>query len=464
MTARDTAAAAGQVASAILAAAEHAILAAMASAGTLAIRGTIPPALARRKVEAATAVELGRASAALAKAYDRTVQDITGQPGTFPDAPGQVATAILRAQQDAGVAFGAVLAAALGTGNGVRMPPPSSPYRRIVTRAARQGTPGKAAASVIAAVEARGLTGWTSYAGRRYPLTAYGSKVVRAATVKLARMPVMSEITARRDALLETHTRAVAAAWDQAVRGLDARSVVAAYRADARMASATQDPAVAKRWRAEAASTAASAWLGSVSRSPALTGALEDMAADGMAEGQTDAMLLAAYKQKASAFSAAAAFASARAQLQGDMDVQRQAQDAAERITGGVAAAVARALASAAQDGRSDEETEREAGEALRGGNVVSRAADFALWAALGAGAMKLYQKIAARMFTGPGLMIDWLDSASACPLCQQNAAGSPYAPVDVPPYPGHPNCRCYLVSDTDIPLSMLAGSLVGAA
>lgn len=454
MTARDDATRAGQAASTILAGAERSILAAMTSAGSAAIRGTIGPQLARRKVDVATAAALGRASSSLAKVYGQAVKDVTGQPGTLPDAPGQVATAILRAQADASVAFGAVLAAALGAGNGVRMPSPSSPYRRIVTRAQREGSPGKAAASVLAAVEARSLTGWTSYAGRRYPLAAYGSKVIRAAVVHLARMPALSEITGRRDELLAAHEAAVTAAWAGTVRHLDLRPAVAAFRADSRLASAG-DPAVAKRWRQEAATAAAQAWAAQISTAP-LTAALGDLAADGMAEGQADAMLLAARKQKVAGFSAAAAFASARDRLQGGTDATRQAQEAAAGMVEAAAAAVSRALATARRDATEDELAEQ-AEAALRVGTIASRAADWALWTAFGAGAMALYQRVAAGQFTGGGLLVTWQDSASACPLCSANAAGSPYPPAYVPSYPGHPSCRCILVADSDIPLSMLS-------
>lgn len=42
---------------------------------------------------------------------------------------------------------------------------------------------------------------------------------------------------------------------------------------------------------------------------------------------------------------------------------------------------------------------------------------------------------------------VDWVTSArhKDIDLCDLNAAGSPYAVEDVPPYPGHGNCMCYL-------------------
>jgi len=82
---------------------------------------------------------------------------------------------------------------------------------------------------------------------------------------------------------------------------------------------------------------------------------------------------------------------------------------------------------------------------------------DWSLWGAFGAGAVALYQRVAA--VTGE-MGVDWIDSPSACPLCQQNAAGSPYAPEDVPPYPGHGGCRCDLQPDGNVPLSFFAGYL----
>ena len=108
----------------------------------------------------------------------------------------------------------------------------------------------------------------------------------------------------------------------------------------------------------------------------------------------------------------------------------------------------------------SEEEAESAVEEALTGArDAASRWTDFATWAAFGAGAVALYRRAASMLgglFT-PSVLIDWQAQASACPVCQQNAAGSPYAPQDVPAYPAHGNCRCDLLTDTSLPLSMLA-------
>ena len=457
MSSRDSAARAGRAAADALTAAERTILAAMAANADLVAGGTLTPQLARKRVDRTATIALGQASRALRQVYARAVRDVTGGDGPLPDAPGQVAGAVLRAQQDAGVAFGAVLAAAAGLGNGVRMPPRSSPYRRVVTSAQRQGTPARAAAAALGQIAGRGLTGWTSYQGRRQSLAAYGQRVVTAAAVHLARMPVLSEVTARRDTLLTGHARAVTAAWDIATAYLEPSELVTAYLADSRVTSTAPDPAVARRWQQEAATAAATSWLAGIDLAAAyghhLILSLQAMARDGMAEGEADAMAFASQKQRLAGFSIDAAYTAAVARLDGDLAVSRQARDAAAGITGSAAKAVARALPAASQDGR--EAMERAAEAALR--DIVARGADWALWSALGAGAIALYQRAAAQQFTGQGLLLDWNISASACPVCQQNAAGSPYALADLPAYPAHGACRCWISADGDLPLSMLA-------
>ena len=461
---RDHAARAGADAAAILAAAEHAILAAMASAVSAAIRGTIPPALARRKVRIATAAALGAASSRLLAAYDRTVKGITGETGPLPDAPGQVAAAILRAQHDADVAFGAVLAAAGAESS--RMPPPSSPYRRIADKAQRGTGPGlPAARAALAAITARGLTGYVSPKGRRQPLAAYAQRAVRTATTALAKAPFTSEITARREQLLAAHVTAVTAAWNAAVKGLDASAPAAAFLADSRTSSTAPNAAVAKRWRQEAASSAAQGWIAGIYQSGGYAGlvaAMENVVRDGMAEGEADAMAAAAFQQKLGTFDTDAAFASALATLQGDYGVTRQAQEMTAGLIAAAAADAARALAK--EDG-----SEEEAAGAVRGAvsgssvGAVGRWVEAALWGAFGAGGIALWKRAASALgglFSSGVELISWDTDSSPCALCSDNAADGPYAPEDVPPYLAHPNCRCSLSSVGNLPASWLASFL----
>jgi hypothetical protein len=465
MTARDDARQAGAEAAAVLSAAQKAILEAMTSAAARVSAGVYTPQQGRRKVRITTAAALGAASKRLQAVYGTAVRQVTGETGPLPDAPGQVAAAVLRAQQDADVAMGAVLAA-MGA-EGSRMPPPSSPYRQIVSRAQRGTGPGlPAARAALAAITARGLTGYVSQRGRRWPLGAYGERAVRTATAQLAKAPFTSEITARREALLAQHVTSVTHAWNEAVKGLDASSAVAAFRRDSRTASAAGDAGLARRWRQEAASAAAQGWLAGVYQASgyrSVASSLEDTVRDGMAEGEADAMAAAAYQQRLGRFDTDAAFAAALATLQGDYGVTRQAQEAAAALIAGAAADAARALA-----GTDDDSGEEEAAEALKGAvsgsgiSAVARWVERALFGAFGAGSIALWRRAAAALggLFGSVELISWDTDSSPCVLCSENASDGPYLPQDVPPYLAHPNCRCSLSSAGDVPSSWLASFL----
>ena len=156
MSARTTPGTAGAEAARILTAAERAILASMSSLARMAATGLVTPQMARRKARVATSAALGSASVKLQAVYDRTAKQVTGETGPLPDAPGQVAAAVLRAQKDADVAFGAVLAAA--GADGARMPPPSSPYRKIVSKAQRGTGPGLPAARSLSPRSPHGVS------------------------------------------------------------------------------------------------------------------------------------------------------------------------------------------------------------------------------------------------------------------------------------------------------------------
>lgn len=449
---------AGEEAQRITAAAERTILAAMSASVVKVAAGTLTPQQARRKVRVTTSTALGAASARLQAVYSTAVRQVTGETGPLPDAPGQVGAAILRAQQDADVAFGAVLAA---TGaDGSRTPPPSSPYRKITDKAQRGNNP---AGLAIAAITARGLTGYVSQRGRRWPLAAYAERAVRVATVKLAKAPFTSEITARREALLQGHLVAVATAWGHAAANLDPADVVTAFRGDSRATSSAPDAAVARRWRTEAASSAAAGWIAGVYSAGGYAGlvaALGNTVRDGMAEGEADAMAAAAWHQNLGPFNTDAAFAAALATLAGDYAVTRQAQEAAQGLIAGAALDVARALAR--EDGSEEEAAEAVRG-ALTGGSAVGRWVEKALWGAFGAGGIALWQRAASALgglFASRLEMISWDTDSSPCVICSDNAADGPYLPADVPPYLAHPNCRCSLSSTGNLPLSWLASFL----
>jgi hypothetical protein len=392
--------------------------------------------------------------------------DATGQGTTLPDAPGQVASAILRAQQDADVAFGAVLAAAGAEGS--RMPPPSSPYRRITGTAILGPGPGAQASRLaVAAITARGLTGYVTPAGRRQPLAAYAGRAVRVAASALARQPVMGEVTARRQQLLAAHAALMAAAWNQAARGLDARGAVQQFRQDARVAgTGQQPPGLLERWRKEAARVAVLAMLSRLYQSgryASLVAQLGQAVRDGMAEGQADALAMAAFRQGLRPFDIGAAFRAARVTLAGDAGADRAAQEAADAMIRAVAADIARKLADADAAARDDDLTGY-VDTFLSGDDVgaVARWTEEAIWTAFGDGAVALYRR-SQGSFAGQGIAIDWNTDSSPCAACSENAAGSPYTPYDVPSFPQHPRCRCWLSSDTRLPVALLEPFLTAA-
>ena len=84
----------------------------------------------------------------------------------------------------------------------------------------------------------------------------------------------------------------------------------------------------------------------------------------------------------------------------------------------------------------------------------VGLGTDWQLWVALGLGALALYSR-ASQPPPGSGttaavVLIDWITAGDdrVCPSCLDNEDNSPYPPDQVPSYPGHPRCRCYLDSE----------------
>jgi hypothetical protein len=217
------AAQAGAQAAAILAAATAAIAAAMAVILVSVAGGVMGWQAAKRKMRRIVSVTLGGASAKLPAVYEQAAQAASeggaaagkgksgtkgkrgsGGKGVLPDAPEQIAKAILAAQQDAGQAFDAAMAAALG-GKGAPLPPKGSPYRDAVEKAMRRLTgigedvkdlTGKervalslsrlqAAQHVMTELANHGLTGFTDAAGRRWSLDAYAEMATRTASSRL---------------------------------------------------------------------------------------------------------------------------------------------------------------------------------------------------------------------------------------------------------------------------------------
>ena len=175
-----------------------------------------------------------------------------------------------------------------------------------------------------------------------------GGAAPKAPALDLANLAgVWAEIYARRNKLLARHQKAVAAAWDACMADLGSPlPAVRAFRGEAGKVAKLADPD-RKRWQ-DAGTAAALAWLLRLSKTkgwPALVAALEDAIRSGMAEGEADALALAADRQGVAGFVVEQAFRAAYERLAGDTKVARQAQDAATGMVDGAAGDAGRALA-----------------------------------------------------------------------------------------------------------------------
>ena len=106
-----------------------------------------------------------------------------------------------------------------------------------------------------------------------------------------------------------------------------------------------------------------------------------------MAEGEADALAVAAARQGAGGIAIDRAFADAYGRLADDGDISRQAADAAARIIDGVAARVSGVLAGAPDDS-SDDDVSGDVDDEVTGNDVepaTSRITDL-IWGAIGAG------------------------------------------------------------------------------
>ena len=196
--------------------------------------------------------------------------------------------------------------------------------------------------------------------------------------------PVWGEIEQRRATLTRKHLKAVLATWNALAGTLDARALVRQYRAEVQPVAKYADPNRNK------ALEAALAWLAALYAKKgwaALLAAIEDAIRSGMAEGEADALAVAAARQGAGGIAIDRAFADAYGRLADDGDISRQAADAAARIIDGVAARVSGVLAGAPDDS-SDDDVSGDVDDEVTGNDVepaTSRITDL-IWGAIGAG------------------------------------------------------------------------------
>jgi hypothetical protein len=270
-----------------------------------------------------------------------------------------------------------------------------------------------------------------------------------------------ADVHRRREELLAAHQPAIVAAWDACLASLGSpRSVVRDFRRDIAHVAKAKDPDTA--WWKDAATAAALAWLRRLLDTkgyPTLVTAIEDAIRAGMAEGEANALALAAHEQGLAGFQVDRAFQAAYDRLDGDPAVTRQAQDAAEGMVDSTAAGVGRNLADEAEDEDSGEQDMTAAAAQAAAGSTLGGWVGNLLWSAFGRGALGLYSRAAD---SGAQVLIDWFSEPSACIICQDNTANGPYLPQDIPPYLAHPSCRCWLASATGLPDWMLTEWLAG--
>lgn len=262
---------------------------------------------------------------------------------------------------------------------------------------------------------------------------------------------VRPAVARRRHRLLTVHLAAVQAAWDGCVAGLKPRDLLSntMLAGTAGKAQQGQEP-----WWKDVAESAALAWLQHLYQTDgyaALVAAIEAAIRAGMAEGEADALAAAAARQGIAGLNIAEAFASAYGRLAGDPGVSRRAQQVIEHIVQGAAADLARHLAAGGASASSVRDLLTGATRSVRSWLVDG------LRSALGAGVLSLLSRIGQGGDTG---MVNWVTDGNPCAGCQDNEAGSPYAPGDVPAYPSHINCQCELDPAGGIPSSLFASLL----
>lgn len=275
---------------------------------------------------------------------------------------------------------------------------------------------------------------------------------------------VQAEVHQRREKLLAAHLKTIIAAWNACVKDLGTRDVARRFRRDIHLAAeaVTKDPQ--KQWWQDTGTAAALTWLNGIYHTDgyqALVDAVEEALLDGMAEGEADTLAIAAVRQGKTGFAIDAAFATARERLDGSHPAGQAALTAIAAMVTGAANDTGRRLAQLAGDDATEDEMAAAAGDLTSGDDVrsVTTWTDHALWKAIGAGILALYERVSGGLATLTAISVDWVDVGDSreCPICRANAAGSPYPQDQVPSFPAHPRCRCDLQGRQRLPLRFLA-------
>lgn len=276
------------------------------------------------------------------------------------------------------------------------------------------------------------------------------------ATIDTAHLTGMwATIHQRREALHAKHAAKVLEVWRAVVHELPAAAAVTRYRTALGIHEAGQGDDPDRRNRLKAAAAAAIGWLLAHVRQSrqeqALVDALNESIKEGMAEGATTAVLLAAEQAGETA----------------DPSLVYAARLAEAVVPDGTAQQVETAiLAGATTDGTRallavDDPADATAADLTGALEADGKAADLLVDTAIGrgytAGMLSTWLRLG-------GTSYSWITvgDGRVCPICSGYEDDSPYTAMGVPSCPAHPRCRCVVVADQrEWPYNIL-GPLLG--
>lgn len=269
---------------------------------------------------------------------------------------------------------------------------------------------------------------------------------------------VWQTIHDRRETLHARHEQAVLQAWYHVVTELPVREAVQRYRAALGLHEATQDDKDRKA-RLKAAATAAIGWLLSHVRQSrqetALLDTLGEAVREGMAEGATTAVLLAAEQAAATA----------------DPDLVYAARLSEAVVPDGTAAQVETAILSGATidatrvltkpdptDTPVDDLADAVTGELESADGAAAYFTDVAVGRGYTAGMLGTWVRLGSATVT-----FQTVGDSRVCPKCEAAEAGNPYPIMGAPHPPLHGRCRCVLIADgRNWPYNIIAPLLGG--
>ncbi|NUP39518.1 MAG: 2'-5' RNA ligase family protein [Streptomyces sp.] len=270
-------------------------------------------------------------------------------------------------------------------------------------------------------------------------------------TIDLGRLEGMwAKLFARREEQQQRHARLVADAWRQLVDRSTIATAVDAFRRHAGLAEADKDTD-----HKQAAALAAVAMISALPDSSGwqeLRAKLRDAIAAGRAEGMVNAVAVAAEQAGRSGLDWNAAFDDAYRDVARLDEPGEHVDTWLGRLVDRAETALARVLQRSADEGADADAMADAAQDALTpndddlADSDVDFIADWAMTSAGALGALALYQSEGA-------LTCDWVSvgDGRVCYACEANEAGSPWALGDLPEWPAHPRCRCFVSASVDL-------------